>query len=233
MMYLVSFFVTIYHDSGVAPRSNSQLRRTFHEDISNRCRQGEWHEGAEMSKKTMFKVGALVLLVLWLIFGNTDFSNKFVLCAVVAVGYQTFTRFKAQHTLKENARQGMVDLMAQNGFNADYEHFHSDGNQVSGVAISKDDPRIVLASAAVPAKLFHRDAVLSIASETGKEKDVQFKPLSITGAGDKQVTKVVHVVDVSVKDLDTPRYKLYFQDADHMRQWENRLTAWLNMHATA
>ena len=68
-------------------------------------------------------------------------------------------------------------------------------------------------------------------AETGKEKDVKFKVLSVTGAGDKQVTKVVHVVDVSVKDLDTPRYKLYFQNDHHMRQWESRLTAWLDMRA--
>lgn len=179
----------------------------------------------------MLKLGAVALFVLWLVFGDAKPTHKFTLVAVAVVGYQAFSRAKAQHTLKEDARQGMVNLITQNGFQPDYQHFFSDGNQVSGVAISKDDPRIILASAAVPAKLFHRDAVLSIASETGKEKDVKFKALSMTGAGDKQVTKVVHVVDVSVKDLDSPRYKLYFENADLMRQWENRLTAWLDMHA--
>ena len=80
---------------------------------------------------------------------------------------------------------------------------------------------------------FTAATVLGLASEKGKEKEAQFKLLSMTGAGDKQVSKDVFVVDVSVKDLDTPRYKLYFQDVEHMRQWENRLTAWLDMHATA
>lgn len=145
-------------------------------------------------------------------FGNTDFSNKFVLCAMAAVGYPTFTSFKAQHTQKENAQQRMEDLMAQINFKALYKHAHSDGNQVLSAAISKDDPRIVSASAVVSAELSHRDAILSIVSEMGEEKDVQFKPLSMTGVGDAQVTKVMHVVDMLVKYLDTPQYKLYFQD---------------------
>ena len=115
------------------------------------------------------------------VFGSAELKTRLVLCAVTIVGYQTFTRFKGQHTVQENVRQGMVNVMAQSNFKADYQRFHSDGNQISGVAISKDDPRIVLASAAVTAKLFHRNDVLSIGSETGKEKDVQFKPLSITG----------------------------------------------------
>ena len=186
-----------------------------------------------MTKTSMLKLGAVALFALWLVFGDAKPTHKFALVAAVVVIYQAVSRAKGQHKLQEDARQGMVNLITQNGFKPDYQHFFSDGNQVSGVAIGKDDPRIVLASAAVPAKLFHRDAVLSITSETGKEKDVQFKALSMTGAGDKQVTKVVHVVDVAVKDLDSPRYKLYFENADLMRQWQNRLTAWLDMHATA
>ena len=62
---------------------------------------------------------------------------------------------------------------------------------------------------------------------------MQFRLLSPTGAGDKAVKKDVFVVDVSVRDLDHPRYKLYFQTLDQMRQWENRLAAWLDMHAAA
>lgn len=186
-----------------------------------------------MTKTSMLKLGAIGLFVLWLVIGDAKLTHKLTLVAVVVVGYQAYSRAKGQHKLKEDARQGMVNLITQNDFKPDYQHFFSDGNQVSGVAIGKEDPRIVLASAAVPAKLFHRKDVLSVASETGKEKDVQFKTLSMTGAGDKQVTKVVHVVDVAVKDLDSPRYKLYFENADLMRQWENRLTAWLDLHATA
>lgn len=186
-----------------------------------------------MTKMTIFKIGSISLFVLFLLFGSADFKTKFAFSVALFIGYQVVNRVKGQHAVQENARQGMVEVMAQNNFTAEYQHFHSSGNQVSGVAISKDDPRIVLASASVPARLFHRNEVLSIVSETAKEKDVEFKALSFTGAGDKQVTKVVHVVDVSVRDLDTPRYKLYFQDADHMRQWENRLTAWLHMHAAA
>ena len=185
-----------------------------------------------MTKTSMFKLGAATLFVLFLAFGSADLKTKVVLCVAIFVIYQAVSRFNAQHEVQESARQGMVNLIAENGFKPDYQHFFSDGNQVSGVAISKDDPRIILASAAVPAKLFHRKDVLSVASETGKEKDVQFKALSITGAGDKQVTKAVYVVDVSVKDLDSPRYKLYFENADLMRQWESRLTAWLDMHAS-
>lgn len=184
-----------------------------------------------MTKASIFKIGVITLILLFLIFGSADLNTKFILCAVAIVGYTTFSRVKAQHAAQESVRQGMVNLMTQSNFNAEYQHFHADGNQVSGVAISQNDDRIVLASATAPAKLFHRDAILSIAAETGKEKDVKFKALSVTGAGDKQVTKVVHVVDVSVKDLDTPRYKLYFQNDHHMRQWESRLTAWLDMHA--
>ena len=185
-----------------------------------------------MTKTTMFKIGAITLFVLFLIFGSADFKTKAVLCVAVFVVYDGFTRFKAQHVQQESARKGMLDLITQNNLKPEYQHFFSDGNQVSGVAISKNDPRIILASAAVPAKLFHRSAVLSIASNTGKENDVEFKVLSFTGAGDKQVSKVVHVVDVSVKDLDSPRYKLYFENADLMRQWENRLNAWMGMHPT-
>jgi hypothetical protein len=40
-------------------------------------------------------------------------------------------------------------------------------------------------------------------------------------------------VDVAVRDLDTPRYKLYFPNKDQMVQWENRLTAWLDMQKSA
>lgn len=187
-----------------------------------------------MTKTTMFKLGAGTLFVLYLIFGSASFDKKFGLCVVLGAGYlvvsQTYNRVKGQHTLKVNAAQGMLNLFKENNFKPDYEHFFSDGNQVSGVAICKNDARIILASAAVPAKLFKREDVLSIAAETGKEKDVTFKPLSMTGAGDKLVTKVVHVVDVSVSDLDSPRYKLYFESADLMRQWENRLNAWMGMH---
>ena len=181
----------------------------------------------------MFKIGAVALLVLFLVFSDMKLSSKLGWVIAAIVVYNFVSRFKAQHAVSEEARQGMGKLYAENNFKPDYEHFFSDGGQVSGVAICKDDPRIVLASAAVPAKLFHRDAVMSIASATGKEKDVEFKLLSMTGAGDKQVTKAVYVVDVSVKDLDSPRYKLYFENADLMRQWESRLTAWLDMHATS
>ncbi|CAM3689582.1 hypothetical protein [Paracidovorax anthurii] len=183
-----------------------------------------------MTKTSMLKLGASTLFALWLVFGDAKLTHKATLVVAVVVIYQAVSRVSGQHKLQEDARQGMANLIAQNNFKADYQHFFSDGNQVSGVAIAKDDPRIVLASAAAPAKLFDRSNVLSVMSETGKEKDVQFKALSMTGAGDKQVTKVVHVVDVSVRDLDNPRYKLYFQNADEMRQWENRLNAWMNMH---
>lgn len=185
-----------------------------------------------MTKMTMFKIGAAVLFAIFLIFGSADFKTKAVSLVAVFVVYSGFTRFKAQHVQQESARKGMLDIITQNNLKPDYQHFFSDGNQVSDVAISKDDPRIILASAAVPAKLFHRNEVLSITSNTGKENDVEFKVLSFTGAGDKQVSKVVHVVDVSVRDLDSPRYKLYFESADLMRQWENRLNAWMGMHPT-
>ena len=187
-----------------------------------------------MTKTTMFKIGAATLFVLYLLIGSASFDKKFGLCVVIIMGYivvsQAYNRAKGQHSLQENARLGMQNLFKENNFKPDYQHFFADGNQVSGVAISKDDARIILASAAVPAKLFNREEVLSVASETGKEKDVKFKVLSITGAGDKVITKVVHVVDVSVRDLDSPRYKLYFQSADLMRQWEDRLNAWMDMN---
>ena len=186
-----------------------------------------------MSKKTMFKLGALALFVLWLIFGDAAFKDKAVVVLGVVVVYNAVSRVMGQEALKKEAAQGMVNLYAENSFKPDYEHFHADGNQVSGVAISKDDPRIVLATAGVPARLFSRRDVLSVGSEAGKEKDVQFKAVSFTGAGDKVVNTDVYVVDVSVKDLDHPRYKLYFQNLDQMRQWENRLAAWLDMHAAA
>ena len=186
-----------------------------------------------MTKTNMLKLGAFALLALWLVFGNTELKHKVVLVVAALVIYQVVKRVNGEHKLQEDARQGMLNLFTANGFKPDYQHFFSDGNQVSGVAIGNDDPRIVLASAAVPAKLFHRNAVLSVTSETGKENDVQFKLLSMTGAGDKQVTKAVYIVDVAVKDLDNPRYKLYFENADLMRQWQNRLIAWLEMHATA
>lgn len=186
-----------------------------------------------MRKMTILKIAAAVLFALWLFFGDGKTSHRFVVLVAVVVGYQVYSRVKTQHAIQEGARLGMIELMQQHDFKPEHQHFHSSGNQVSGVAISKDDPRIVLASAGVPARLFHRSDVLGLASEKGKEKELQFKLLSMTGAGDKQVNKDVYVVDVSVKDLDTPRYKLYFQDAEHMRQWENRLAAWLDMHATA
>lgn len=189
-----------------------------------------------MTNTTKLKIGAVSLLVLYLIFGSASFGKKFELCFVLGVAYlvvsQIYSRLKGQHALKVDAAQGMLNCIKESSFKPDYQHFFADGNQVSGVAISKDDSRIILASAAVPAKLFNRDAVLSIASATGTENDVAFKPLSLTGAGDKLVTKVVHVVDVSVRDLDSPRYKLYFETADLMKQWENRLNAWMGMHPT-
>lgn len=183
-----------------------------------------------MTKTTMFKIGASTLFVLFLFFGSADFKTKAVMCVAIFVVYNAIARFNGQQALKVDAAQGMLKCFEENNFKPDYEHFFADGNQVSGVAISKNDSRIVLASAAVPAKLFNREEVLSVTSETGKEKDVEFKALSMTGAGDKVVTKVVHVVDVSVRDLDSPRYKLYFQSADLMRQWENRLNAWMDMN---
>lgn len=186
-----------------------------------------------MRKMTIVKITAAALFAVWLFFGDAKISHRFGVLAGVVIGYQVYSRVKVQHAIQEGARLAMIELMKQNDFTAEHQHFHSSGNQVSGVAISKDDPRIVLASAGVPAKLFHRSDVLGLASEKGKEKEAQFKLLSMTGAGDKQVTKDVFVVDVAVKDLDTPRYKLYFQDVEHMRQWERRLAAWLDIHAPA
>lgn len=184
-----------------------------------------------MSKKSMFKYGAIALFVLWLIFSSGNLIDKGWVLLGVVVFYNVVKRALGQEALKKEAAQGMVNLYAENSFKPDYEHFHADGNQVSGVAISKDDSRIVLATAGVPARLFTRRDVLSVESAAGKEKDVQFRLLSPTGAGDKVVKKDVFVVDVSVRDLDHPRYKLYFQNIDQMRQWENRLAAWMDMHA--
>ena len=186
-----------------------------------------------MSKKSMFKYGAIALFVLWIIFSGGQLKDKVVVLFGAVVLYSIVKRVMAQEAVKNEAAQGMQNLFTQNGFKPDYEHFHADGNQVSGVAISKDDPRIVLATAGVPAKLFPRKDVLSIGAQAGKEKDVQFKAVSLTGAGDKVVNKDVYVVDVSVKDLDHPHYKLYFKSIDHMRQWESRLAAWMDMHAAA
>lgn len=183
-----------------------------------------------MSKKSMFKYGVMALFVLWLIFSNGNPIDKAWVLLGVVVFYNVVKRALGQEALKKEAAQGMVNLYVESSFKPDYEHFHAEGNQVSGVAISKDDSRIVLATAGVPARLFSRRDVLSVESAAGKEKDVQFRLLSPTGAGDKVVKKDVFVVDVSVGDLDHPRYKLYFQDIDQMRQWENRLTAWMDMH---
>ena len=186
-----------------------------------------------MRKMTIVKIVAAALFALWLFFGDGKTSHRFVVLVAVVVGYQVFSRVKAQHAIQEGARLRMIELMQEHDFKPEHQHFHSNGNQVSGVAIRADDPRIVLASAGVPARLFQRSDILGLASEKGREQELQFKLLSMTGAGDKQVNKDVFVVDVSVKNLDTPRYKLYFQDMEHMRQWENRLAAWLDMHATA
>ena len=147
-----------------------------------------------MRKMTIVKIAAAVLFALWLFFGDGKTSHRFVVLVAVVVGYQVYSRVKTQHAIQEGARLGMIELMQQHDFKPEHQHFHSSGNQVSGVAISKDDPRIVLASAGVPARLFHRSDVLGLASEKGKEKELQFKLLSMTGAGDKQVNKDVYVV---------------------------------------
>lgn len=186
-----------------------------------------------MSKKSMFKYGALALFVLWLVFSDMRFTEKAGLVMGAFVIYNVVKRVNGQQAMKSEAAQGMLNLFTENSFKPDYEHFHADGNQVSGIAISKDDPRIVLATAGVPAKIFPRKDVLSIGSQASKEKDVQFKAVSFTGAGDKVVNKDVYVVDVSLRDLDHPRYKLYFESIDQMRQWESRLAAWMDMHAAA
>ena len=100
---------------------------------------------------------------------------------------------------------------------------------MSGGAISQNNAGIVLATAAVPAKRFNRNEALPVPSETGTEKKVEFQRLSMTVAGDKWVAKAVHMVGAAVRDLDSPRYKLYLESADLMRQSENHLNAWMGM----
>ena len=72
-----------------------------------------------MAKTSMFKLGGVALLLLWLVFGDAKPTHKFALVAAVVVIYQAVRRAKGQHKLQEDARQGMLNLITQNGFKPD------------------------------------------------------------------------------------------------------------------
>lgn len=181
-----------------------------------------------MTKTTKITLGAVALFILFLIFSNAKPIYKVAYaCAGIFACYM-FYRVKGEYLLEQNARSSLDDLIKQKNFIPDYKHFFSEEGLVSGVAISKSDPRILLQSGELPAVLFPRDGVLSIKRLKGVDKydetwesDNSFKAHAALSR-----------VEVLVKDLNNPCYKLYFENDDLTRQWEGRLTAWLDTHAT-
>ncbi len=179
-----------------------------------------------MTKTITFTLVALTLFLLYLIFGDAKPIYKIAYVGVAIFGCYAFFRIKAMYLLEQNARSGLDDIIKQNNFKLEYKHFFSDGDLVSGVALSRDDTRILLQSGNMPAKLFHRDEVLSIKRLTGVEKHDEMWESD----NNFKASAALRRVEVLVKDLDNPCYKLYFENDDLKRQWEGRLTAWLDMH---
>ncbi|UCU98130.1 hypothetical protein [Acidovorax radicis] len=66
-----------------------------------------------MRKMTIVKIAAAVLFALWLFFGDGKTSHRFVVLVAVFVGYQVFSRVKAQHAVQEGARLGMSAVLTQ------------------------------------------------------------------------------------------------------------------------
>ena len=182
-----------------------------------------------MTKTTKFTLGAAALFLLFLVFGSSNKIDKLLYAGLAVFALVVFYRVKASYLLEESLRlslETLDDLIKKNNFTPEYKHSFSKEGLVSGVAIRKDDPRIFLLSGNLPAKLFDRDAVLSIKRlKTGEKYDETWE-----SDNSFKSTAALQRVEVFVKDLDTPSYKLYFEDGDLTRQWESRLTAWLDMH---
>ena len=107
-----------------------------------------------MTKTITFTLVALTLFLLYLIFGDAKPIYKIAYVGVAIFGCYAFFRIKAMYLLEQNARSGLDDIIKQNNFKLEYKHFFSDGDLVSGVALSRDDTRILLQSGNMPAKLF-------------------------------------------------------------------------------
>lgn len=180
-----------------------------------------------MTKTITFTLVALALFLLYLIFGNAAPIYKIGYVAAAIFGCVVFYRVKTSYTLDQNARLSLDDIIKQNNLKPEYKHFFSFNNLVSGVAIGRDDTRILLQSGKLPAKLFHRAEVLSVKTLTTGERSIEITHLN----NSIESFKALERVEVFVKDLDNPCYRLYFENVELMRQWESRLTAWLHMHA--
>ena len=180
-----------------------------------------------MTKTITFTLVALALFLLYLIFGNAAPIYKIGYVAAAIFGCVVFYRVKTSYTLDQNARSSLDDIIKQNNLKPEYKHFFSDDDLVSGVAISKDDTRILLQSGKLPAKLFHRAEVLSVKTLKQGERDIELIESNYASKNFPALKRV----EVFVKDLDNPCYSLYFENVELMRQWESRLNAWLHMHA--
>lgn len=179
--------------------------------------------------KTTFAFGAFGLVLLFLIFGDSKLIDKLavvgigiVVCVVV---WAVFRTAGEQYDSEQKARSELDNHIKQNNIKADYKYFFSGHGLFSGVAISNSDERIILVSDKTPMKLFHRDAVLSVKSLSEAERILE------SGRCTPKEMALVKRVEVFVKDLENPCYKLYFKDDELTRLWASRLTAWLSMHA--
>lgn len=181
---------------------------------------------------TLIKLAIFGAIFLWILFSGGRHGGLFYAIFITGSLYGIYATVAGKAALKKSIAQSMLSKMQEAAFKPDYEYFHADGLQVSGVAIRKDDSRILLVTAGTEAKFFESKDVISIKSDLTTEMDVQVK-MGLSGTRPRDVKKDVFVVDVAVRDLDTPRYKLYFPNKDQMVQWENRLTAWLDMQKSA
>ncbi len=182
--------------------------------------------------KTTIKIAVFGGIFLLFAFSGKHFE-WFKPLVVTAVIYAIYEVYANKAAVKKSVGDSMKQKMEEASFKPDYEYFHADGLQVSGVAIKKDDSRILLVTAGTEAKFFDAKDVISVKSELGTEQDVTVGVRLYGGIAPKNVDKKVCVVDIAVRDLDTPRYKLYFPDKDQMTQWDNRITAWIDMRKFA
>jgi hypothetical protein len=181
---------------------------------------------------TLIKFAVFGAIFLWILFSGGHSGGLFTAITVTGGLYAIYATVSRNAAIKKAVASSLIEKMKEASFKPDYEYFHADGLQVSGVAIKKDDSRILLVTAGTDAKFFESKDVISVKSDLTTEMDIQAKR-SMTGIiGQQEVRKNVFVVEVALRDLDTPRYKLYFPDKDQMVQWENRLTAWLDMQKT-